>query len=73
MSRSTGDGYQLRTPPDALDLGVFRELLARAERARRAADSNGAVECLRDAVGLWRGTPLAGVRGEYARCVDRGA
>lgn len=65
--RSTVDGYQLRTPPDALDLSVFRELLARAERARRAGDSNGAVECLRDAVGLWRGTALAGVRGEYAQ------
>ncbi|MEU6541014.1 BTAD domain-containing putative transcriptional regulator [Streptomyces sp. NPDC047000] len=65
--RSTGDGYQLRTPPKALDLHVFRGLLAQAEQARRAGDDNGAVTCLRDALGLWRGTALAGVRGEYAQ------
>ncbi|MFF0086999.1 BTAD domain-containing putative transcriptional regulator [Streptomyces canus] len=65
--RSTGDGYQLRISRDLLDLGVFRELLARAERARCAGDSKGAVECLREALGLWRGTALAGVRGEYAQ------
>ncbi|MER5431789.1 BTAD domain-containing putative transcriptional regulator [Streptomyces sp. NPDC002588] len=65
--RSTGDGYQLRIPPETLDLGVFRELLARAERARRAGDTKGAGECLREGLGLWRGAALAGVRGEYAQ------
>ncbi|WP_329264908.1 tetratricopeptide repeat protein [Streptomyces sp. NBC_01478] len=65
--RSTGDGYQLRISPEELDLGAFRELLARAERARRAGDPKGAVGYLRDALDLWRGTALAGVRGEYAQ------
>ncbi|MEV0481010.1 BTAD domain-containing putative transcriptional regulator [Streptomyces sp. NPDC050508] len=65
--RSTGDGYQLRLTEGELDLTVFRELLARAERARRAGDGKAVVEHLRDALGLWRGTALAGVRGEYAQ------
>ncbi|MFD5066127.1 BTAD domain-containing putative transcriptional regulator, partial [Streptomyces sp. NPDC058394] len=66
--RSRGDGYQLRVSPDGLDLGVFRELLIRAERARGEGDTKGVVKYLRDALGLWRGAALAGVRGEYAQC-----
>ncbi|MFJ8105886.1 BTAD domain-containing putative transcriptional regulator [Streptomyces sp. NPDC096132] len=65
--RSTGDGYQMRISPDQLDLGAFRELLARAERARRAGDNKGAAAYLRDALGLWQGAALAGVRGDYAQ------
>ncbi|MET7478635.1 BTAD domain-containing putative transcriptional regulator [Streptomyces sp. NPDC005648] len=65
--RSKGDGYQLRVSPEELDLGAFRGLVARAERARHAGDTKGAVEHLRDALGLWRGTALAGVRGDYAQ------
>ncbi|GGN13764.1 AfsR/SARP family transcriptional regulator [Streptomyces fuscichromogenes] len=65
--RSTGDGYQLRVSPHELDVGTFRELVAQAEAARRAGDTKGAVGYLRDALGLWRGTALAGVRGEYAQ------
>ncbi|MFD8723533.1 BTAD domain-containing putative transcriptional regulator [Streptomyces sp. NPDC059629] len=67
LIRSTGDGYQLHTSPEQLDLGAFRELLAQAEWARGAGDTKGAMGYLRDALGLWRGTALAGVRGEYAR------
>ncbi|MFD8720208.1 BTAD domain-containing putative transcriptional regulator [Streptomyces sp. NPDC059629] len=65
--RSTGDGYQLWVSPDGLDLSVFRELTGRAVRARDAGDTEGGVKYLREALGLWRGTALAGVRGEYAR------
>ncbi|MDX2545367.1 BTAD domain-containing putative transcriptional regulator [Streptomyces sp. WI04-05B] len=63
--RAAGDGYQL-TAPGELDLSVFRELLAQAERLRGAGDARGAAKCLGDALALWRGTALAGVRGEYA-------
>ncbi|MGY1501309.1 BTAD domain-containing putative transcriptional regulator [Streptomyces sp. QTS52] len=63
--RAVGDGYQL-TSPGELDLSVFRELFAQAERLRGAGDAQGAAKCLGDALGLWRGTALAGVRGEYA-------
>lgn len=63
--RAAGDGYQL-TSPGELDLSVFRELLAQAERLRGAGDAQGAAKCLGDALGLWQGTALAYVRGEYA-------
>ncbi|WP_329277673.1 BTAD domain-containing putative transcriptional regulator [Streptomyces sp. NBC_01451] len=63
--RAVGDGYQL-TSPGELDLSLFRELFAQAERLRGVRDAQGAAKCLGDALGLWRGTALAGVRGEYA-------
>ncbi|MER6958721.1 BTAD domain-containing putative transcriptional regulator [Streptomyces sp. NPDC000618] len=65
--RSTGNGYQLLVPSVELDLSAFRELLAQAEQARLSADALGAAKYLRDALGLWRGTALAGLRGEYAQ------
>ncbi|WP_199813436.1 AfsR/SARP family transcriptional regulator, partial [Streptomyces stelliscabiei] len=65
--RFTGDGYRLQVAPDEFDLAAFRQGLARAERERRAGDIEGAVHQLRDALALWRGTALAGVRGEFAR------
>ncbi|WP_232838820.1 AfsR/SARP family transcriptional regulator [Streptomyces geranii] len=67
MIRSTGDGYQLRTSAAELDLRTFRELLGRGERARRDRDLKGSAARLRDALALWQGTALAGVRGEYAQ------
>lgn len=36
-------------------------------RARRAGDTRTTATTLRNALGLWRGTALAGVRGEYAQ------
>ncbi|MDW8808814.1 BTAD domain-containing putative transcriptional regulator [Streptomyces scabiei] len=65
--RFTGDGYRLLVGPDAFDLAAFRQGLARAERERRAGDIEGAVHQLREALALWRGTALAGVRGEFAQ------
>ncbi|WP_245883540.1 AfsR/SARP family transcriptional regulator [Streptomyces hyaluromycini] len=62
--RLAGGGYQLSTSRDNLDLGAFRALLDQAGNARRAGDVENAVEYLRDAIGLWQGTPLAGVRVE---------
>ncbi|MGW0872167.1 AfsR/SARP family transcriptional regulator [Streptomyces sp. NPDC002740] len=65
--RSVGDGYQLPTSAGLMDLTAFRELLAGAERARRAGDAKGTVRQSDDALRLWRGTALAGIPGEYAR------
>ncbi|TQJ46561.1 AfsR/SARP family transcriptional regulator [Streptomyces sp. SLBN-115] len=64
--RSVGDGYQLPTSAGSMDLTAFRELLARAERARQAGDAKGTVRHSDDALRLWQGTALAGIRGEYA-------
>ncbi|MFD7819047.1 BTAD domain-containing putative transcriptional regulator [Streptomyces sp. NPDC059785] len=65
--RSTADGYQLRISPQELDLSSFRELLAQAEQARCAGDDKGVAGFLQEALSLWRGTALAGVRGDYAQ------
>ncbi|MFD9286401.1 BTAD domain-containing putative transcriptional regulator [Streptomyces mirabilis] len=65
--RSTGDGYQLLTSPQELDLSSFRELLAQAEQARCAGDIKGVAGFLQEALSLWRGTALAGTRGDYAQ------
>ncbi|MFJ9007935.1 AfsR/SARP family transcriptional regulator [Streptomyces canus] len=64
--RSMGDGYRIRTSPDELDLGAFRDLLAQADRVRGAGELKDTERCLRDALDLWRGTALAGIRGDYA-------
>ncbi|MEU7587950.1 AfsR/SARP family transcriptional regulator [Micromonospora sp. NPDC049230] len=63
---SVAGGYALPVGPETLDLALFRQLVARAEQARRAADPALAAVHLRDALALFRGTPLAGVRGHYA-------
>jgi DNA-binding SARP family transcriptional activator len=51
----TDRGYVLRAAPDAVDAGLFRAALGRA----RAGDAGAA----REALGLWRGEPLAGLTG----------
>ncbi len=58
---SVGGGYALRT--GALDAAEFADHLA---AARTAGDAHTKAAHLRKALGLWRGTPLAGVNGEYA-------
>ncbi|MEU6352503.1 BTAD domain-containing putative transcriptional regulator [Streptomyces sp. NPDC047072] len=67
LIRSVGDAYVVRALPEDLDLAAFRELTARAERARRDGDVKEAAAQLRDALALWRGPALSGVRGEFAR------
>ncbi|WP_030325319.1 AfsR/SARP family transcriptional regulator [Streptomyces sp. NRRL B-3229] len=67
LIRSVGDAYVVRALPGDLDLAAFRELTARAEPARRAGDLHGAAVHLRDALALWRGPALSGVRGEFTQ------
>ena len=56
-----GSGYTLRLEPGSLDLDRFEELLAEGRRALDGGDAERAVELLREALALWRGTPLADV------------
>jgi DNA-binding SARP family transcriptional activator len=49
-------GYELRLSPGRLDLNRFEQLVAEAHNARDRALVAGK---LRDALGLWRGPPLA--------------
>jgi DNA-binding SARP family transcriptional activator len=48
-------GYVLIVEPSELDLGRFEQLVANARRA----DPHDAAAVLREALGLWRGEPLA--------------
>ncbi|MGP3969684.1 AfsR/SARP family transcriptional regulator [Streptomyces sp. 6N223] len=59
-------GYVLRVAPEAVDVHRSRAL---ARRAREEPDPARAVGLLREAAALWRGTPLAGLRGEWAEGV----
>jgi DNA-binding SARP family transcriptional activator/DNA-binding XRE family transcriptional regulator len=51
--------YRLRVSREQLDLLVFRDLAARAAAAWANEDEATAIECYDQAVGLWRGDPLA--------------
>lgn len=57
-------GYLLHTDPDRVDLHRFLRLTAEA-RDRSRADADRA-ELLGEALGLWRGSPLADLTGEWA-------
>nr|BFE33772.1 transcriptional regulator AfsR [Actinomadura rugatobispora] len=64
---SVGDGYALRLPPDALDAALFEREAAAAGLARSQGRAAEARDLLRTALGRWRGEPLSGVPGPYAR------
>lgn len=57
--------YALEVPVEHVDLFRSRELRKRAISRRRGGDTGGAVELLRDGVGLWRSEPLTGISGEW--------
>ncbi|MEO3808018.1 BTAD domain-containing putative transcriptional regulator [Sphaerisporangium sp. B11E5] len=61
-----GGGYALRTGGAEVDRAVFEERLAAARAARRAGDVATEAAALRAVLALWRGTPMAEVRGDHA-------
>ncbi|MBQ1091719.1 BTAD domain-containing putative transcriptional regulator [Streptomyces sp. B93] len=65
---SLGDGYALGGRDTvASDLDRFEDQVHRAGLRQAAGDHRTAAQLLRAALDLWRGTPLAGVPGPYAR------
>jgi DNA-binding SARP family transcriptional activator len=58
---SVRGAYRLSLSRNEVDLLAFRDLAERAAEARAAGDYVTAVECYENAVGLWRGEPLADV------------
>jgi DNA-binding SARP family transcriptional activator/DNA-binding beta-propeller fold protein YncE/ABC-type branched-subunit amino acid transport system substrate-binding protein len=52
-------GYELRVVPGELDVDLFEALLADARAAIEGGDARRAGTILREALGLWRGPPLA--------------
>jgi DNA-binding SARP family transcriptional activator len=61
-------GYAIRIAPDQLDLGRFERRVEAALGALRRGETESAAAGLRDALALWRGTPLADLADEpFAR------
>jgi DNA-binding SARP family transcriptional activator/tetratricopeptide (TPR) repeat protein len=56
-------GYLLDVAPDRVDIHRFRNLIDQARDPRRAGPER--VELLRQALGLWRGAPLADLSGRW--------
>ncbi len=52
-------GYVLQTEGVEVDVDRFERLATAARDALRAGDPRRAADCSREALGLWRGTPLA--------------
>jgi len=52
-------GYLIRLAPDQLDLHRFERLTGEASRALADGEVQPAADLLREALGLWRGAPLA--------------
>ena len=57
--RTEGGGYALRVEPGELDAERFEQLHAEGRAAIDAGDHAAAAKRLREALGLWRGPPLA--------------
>ena len=72
-----GSGYRLSVEPGTLDVDRFEELLAEGRTALERGDAEAAAGLFREALDLWRGTPLADVafepfaQAEIARLEDR--
>lgn len=66
--RRRSGGYALDVASDQVDLFRFRDLRRRA----RDADDALAVQLLRDALALWRSSPLCGLPGAWAERVRAG-
>jgi DNA-binding SARP family transcriptional activator len=63
-------GYLLSAAPDRVDLHRFRQLTGVARDPQRSDEERASL--LRQALGLWRGTPLADVSGNWANRVREG-
>jgi predicted ATPase/DNA-binding SARP family transcriptional activator len=57
--RGEAGGYRLEARPEEIDARRFERLLAEGRRLRASGEPAGAAEALRQALGLWRGAPLA--------------
>jgi DNA-binding SARP family transcriptional activator/tetratricopeptide (TPR) repeat protein len=58
---TSAGGYALHVAPGELDADVFKALIADGRSALEAGDAERALAVLTQALGLWRGAPLADV------------
>ncbi len=62
-------GYLIQVPDDDLDTTRFRRLVAGGRDAARRGDPTEAASALRQALALWRGDALTGLRSRLVRAV----
>ncbi|MBO0804553.1 MAG: tetratricopeptide repeat protein [Nocardiopsaceae bacterium] len=65
-------GYQLRVPPDSVDVHRFTRLRHQADAAARSGNIDQAVAQLYEAEALWRGPALTGLGGRWAEATRAG-
>ncbi|MFE4540313.1 BTAD domain-containing putative transcriptional regulator [Streptomyces scopuliridis] len=63
---TSGDGYRLHVPEQAIDTFRVAELTAQADRAGARGRPKQVRELLSQALELWEGEPLAGMPGPFA-------
>jgi tetratricopeptide (TPR) repeat protein len=61
----TQGGYLLEVDPETIDVHRFRRLRRQAAALAASGDQQHAAGLLHEADGLWRGQPLAGIRGDW--------
>ncbi|MEV6907358.1 BTAD domain-containing putative transcriptional regulator [Amycolatopsis sp. NPDC051071] len=61
MLSTRAPGYQLVLPPGATDVDEYEELVAAGRKSLAECDLPSAAAALAEALGMWRGTPLADV------------
>lgn len=66
LLRTAGDGYAIETRAVTVDVEQFTRLVQQAQLTRASGDFSLAASQLGEALGLWRGMPLAGIPGPYA-------
>ena len=65
LTGRTPGGYLLEVDPEAVDVHRFRRLRRQAAALTASGAHEHAAKLLQEADGLWRGQPLAGVRGDW--------
>jgi DNA-binding SARP family transcriptional activator len=66
LIESIGEGYLVPQGAAVLDLDHFEDWLGKARTQAQYQETARAASLLGDALGLWRGTALAGIPGPYA-------
>ena len=66
LLKSVGDGYAIDAGAVTVDYEQFTEQVEQARLTRSRGDLTLAATQFAEALGLWRGAPLAGIQGPYA-------
>jgi DNA-binding SARP family transcriptional activator len=66
LIQSVGGSYLVPAADESVDFRLFQRHITQARSARAEKDPARAAALLRQALELWQGTPLSGIRGSYA-------